>query len=781
MQLLLAALALAQSPPDTAMPAVAIPRFDDAAPIIDGRLDEAAWSGAAVLRGFSQYVPNDNRPAEDSTVVLVWYSASAIYFGIRAWQDSASVRATLADRDNIAGDDYVQLVLDPLGDRRQALLFGVNPLGIQSDGTLSDAPRHSIDITNSSLTGAYTVDLNPDFVYTSKGRLTSWGYEIEIRIPFKSLRYQPRDPQNWGINVIRVVQGTGHQHTWTRVLQTRSSFLAQSGTLTGLSDLHRGLVLDVTPEATSTETGSPRPPGWHYARGDPRLGATVRWGVTSTLSVAGTVRPDFSQVEADVPQIQFDPRAALFFPEKRPFFLDGLELFNTPVQLIYTRRLVDPSAALKLTGQAGGTTIAMLSGVDGTVASAGGADHPLLNALRLRRNIGGQNLLGIVYTDRVDGESSRFNRVVAVDGRVLPGGGHAWDLTLQSGVSATRDSAAAPVRWAPMWKALLIRSGRHFALNVQSYGVHGDFRAASGFVSRTGFISTSVIPSITLIGRPGSPLESFNANVYLAHRVNDWGRPTAGASHDDRQADFSFGFTLKGGWQLGTGISVEEFGYTASLFSTYWIEQRVGATINTVPFTGQPHIHNLDLGANIATPRFQNFSLTAFVLGGHDENFLEWASARIILSTIDLVWRPTGRVRTGLIYDHQQVNRRTDGSLVARTRVPRLKIEYQLSRAVFLRLVGQYTSNQVDSLRDDSRTNDPILFRDPVTGKFTRSTASASNLFRLDWLFSYRPVPGTVIFAGYGSTLDDASPFTFRALARTADVFFVKVSYLFRA
>ena len=100
---------------------------------------------------------------------------------------------------------------------------------------------------------------------------------------------------------------------------------------------------------------------------------------------------------------------------------------------------------------------------------------------------------------------------------------------------------------------------------------------------------------------------------------------------------------------------------------------------------------------------------------------------------------------------------------------------------VFLRLVGQYTSNQVDSLRDDSRTNDPILFRDPVTGKFTRSAATASNLFRLDWLFSYRPVPGTVIFAGYGSTLDDASPFTFRALARTADVFFVKLSYLFRA
>src|SRR6266700_507212 len=438
MLLLLAALALA--PSDTTMPAVAIPRYDDPAVIIDGRLDEAAWAGAAVLRGFSQYVPNDNRPAEDSTVVLAWYSSSAIYFGIRAWQDSASVRATVADRDNIVGDDYVQLVLDPLGDRRQALVFGVNPLGIQSDGTLRDAPRHSIDITSSAVTGAYTVDLNPDFVYSSKGRLTSWGYEIEIRIPFKSLRYQAREPQSWGINVIRVVQATGHQHTWTRVLQTRPSFLAQSGTLTGLSDLHRGLV------------------------------------------------PDFSQVEADVPQIQFNPRVALFFPEKRPFFLDGLELFNTPVQLIYTRRLVDPSAALKLTGQTGAMTIATLSGVDGTVASAG-ADHPLLNAVRLRRNIGGQNMLGIVYTDRVDGSS--FNRVAAADGRVLLG--HAWDLTVQSGASATRDAAAGPVRWAPMWKAVLIRSGRHFGLNVQTYGVHGDFQASSGFLASSGFISNSVI------------------------------------------------------------------------------------------------------------------------------------------------------------------------------------------------------------------------------------------------------------------------------------------------
>ncbi|HEY8063073.1 MAG TPA: DUF5916 domain-containing protein [Gemmatimonadales bacterium] len=775
MLMLLAALALAQS--DSATPSAAIPRSSDSAIVIDGHLDEPVWASAALLRGFFQYVPADNRPAEDSTVVRVWYSSTAIYFGIRAWQDSATVRATLADRDNIAGDDYVQIVLDPQGDRRQALVFGVNPLGVQSDGTLSDAARHSIDITNSAQTGAYVVDLSPDFVYTSKGRVTKWGYEVEVRVPFKSLRYQAHDPQNWGINVIRVVQATGHQQTWTRVLQARPSFLAQSGMLTGLAGLHRGLVLDVTPEVTSTATGSPAGSRWNYSGGDPRVGATVRWGVTSTLSLAGTVRPDFSQVEADVPQIQFDPRTAAFFPEKRPFFLDGLELFGTPVQLIYTRRLVDPSAAVKLTGQIGSTTVAMLSGVDGTSASVD-SSHPVLNAIRLRRNIGGQNTIGMVYTDRIAGPD--LNRVGALDGRLLLA--HAWDVTAQGAVSATRATAAATVDWAPMWKVIANRETQHWSIRAQSYGVRSGFQAASGFLSSTGFISTSVTPSVTLTGRPGSLVEKFNANVYLADRINDWGRPTQKISHDDRQADFSFGFTLRGGWQVGTGISIEEFGYPGSLFTNYRIERRIaGSTaLDTIPFTGQPHIANLDLGGNIATPRFQNFSASAFVLTNHDENFLEWAPGQIILSTVDVAWRPTGRIRAELLYNHQQVNRRTDGSLVLRTRIPQLKVEYQLSRAVFVRVIGQYTSSETDSLRDDSRTNDPILLRDPATGAFSRAVASSSNTFQVNWLFSYRPVPGTVIFAGYGSSYDDPAAFRFRGLARTTDGFFVKLSYLFR-
>ena len=507
------------------------------------------------------------------------------------------------------------------------------------------------------MTGAYTVDLSPDYVYESKGHQTAWGYEVEVRIPFKTLRYQAREPQDWGVNVIRVVQATGHQLTWTRVLQTQASFLAQSGTLTGLADLHRGLVLDVTPEATSTLTGAQDTArGWRYGGGDPKIGATARWGLTSNLTLNGTVRPDFSQVESDAPQIQFDPRQALFFPEKRPFFLDGLEMFQKPFQLIYTRRLVDPEGAAKLTGKVGGTTVALLSGVDGTEGSASGTSHPLLNALRLKQDLGGQSALGIVYTDRVDG--SAFNRVAAVDGRLVLGSAYA--LTFQGGGSATRDSAGGTVAWAPIWTASLVRSGRRFGFVLQSSGIGDDFRASSGYISRPGVAQVNFVPTYTIVGAPGSWLESFTGNLTIAGTWDDYRLFSRRIPPDTRQFHINTGFTLRGGWQLGASVLFESFGYPAQLYTSYWVERPLPTAgplpvYDTIPFTGQARIPNLDYGVNVQTPRFQNFSLTAFLLLGHDENFYEWASGRLVVGTLDLAWRPTEQLRTELIYDHQQI------------------------------------------------------------------------------------------------------------------------------
>ena len=165
---------------------------------------------------------------------------------------------------------------------------------------------------------------------------------------------------------------------------------------------------------------------------------------------------------------------------------------------------------------------------------------------------------------------------------------------------------------------------------------------------------------------------------------------------------------------------------------------------------------------------------------GRDENFFEWAPATIVIGTLDLSWRPSEQLRVNLLYNHQQYIRPRDGSTVGQRRVPRLKVEYQLTRSIFLRLVGQYDAEATDALRDDSRTNLPILVRDPATGAWVRTGPLRRNDLQADWLFSFRPTPGTVFFAGYGSSLTEARAFRFRGLDRVRDGFFLKASYLFR-
>ena len=366
---------------------------------IDGALDEVAWGRAALLTGFSQFSPTDGVPASDSTEVLIWYAPGAIYFGIRAYEAHGEVHATLADRDKIGSDDFVQILLGTMGDGRQATVFAVNPLGVQSDGALVETGSvRGGNGFSSAVVRRETADLSPDYVYESKGRVTSWGYEVEIRIPFKSLRYQAAQEQTWVLNVTRQVQHSGHEDSWAPARRASASFLGQGGHLVGLTDLHRGLVLDLNPSVTSRTTGAPSPTGWDYQGGSPEFGGTVRWGISNNLSLTGTANPDFSQIESDAGQLLFDPRDESFFQEKRPFFLDGIEQFTTPNNLIYTRRVVQPAAAAKLTGKYLSTDVAVLSAVDDEQVSAGGQDHPFFNILRLQRDVGAESRIGVVYT-----------------------------------------------------------------------------------------------------------------------------------------------------------------------------------------------------------------------------------------------------------------------------------------------------------------------------------------------------------------------------------------------
>ncbi len=408
--------------------AVQIPRFDSVNVTIDGRLDEAVWSRAALLTGFSQYQPVDSRPAEEPTEVRVFYGPNAIYFGIRALEVHGDVvRATQANRDNIGADDNVQILLDTYDDHRRAYVFAVNPYGIQQDGIRSEGfaggaggfSAGGRTFTGNILDG--NVDLNPDFVFESRGRLLDGGggvrgYEVEIRIPFKSLHYQDADLQTWGINVLRRVQHSGYQDSWAPVVRANASFLTQSGTLVGLHDLQQGLVMELTPVATAHANGALDSTGrFPYSTGG-ELGLDARWGVTPNLGLTGTINPDFSQVEADVGQVTINERFALFFPEKRPFFLEGLELFDTPNQLIYTRRIVNPDWGLKLAGKAGGTDIAVLGAQDSRGQSVDGAT-PYFGAMRLRRDLGQNSTAGLVLTTREDGAA--YSRLAGADVHIV--------------------------------------------------------------------------------------------------------------------------------------------------------------------------------------------------------------------------------------------------------------------------------------------------------------------------------------------------------------------------
>src|SRR2546428_722708 len=282
-----------------------------------GVRDEPAGREAARLVGFSQYRPVDGRPAEDSTEVLVWYAPDAIWFGIRAFEPHGNVvRATLADRDNIDADDRVEILLDTYLDHRRALLFAVNPLGVQEDGVWSDGVGAGA-AGGPSAGGRFdaTIDLNPDYVYESRGHLTAWGYEVEVRIPFKSLRYQSADPQDWGLQVVRVVQHSGYEDTWTPTVRANASFLIQSGSAVGLTGLKRGVVLDLTPEFTTKVDGAPGAGGYDYT-GTPELGGNLRWGVTQNLAATATANPDFSQAEPDGGQRTSKDRFARSNPEK---------------------------------------------------------------------------------------------------------------------------------------------------------------------------------------------------------------------------------------------------------------------------------------------------------------------------------------------------------------------------------------------------------------------------------------------------------------------------------
>ncbi len=249
---------------------------------------------------------------------------------------------------------------------------------------------------------------------------------------------------------------------------------------------------------------------------------------------------------------------------------------------------------------------------------------------------------------------------------------------------------------------------------------------------------------------------------------------------NDSKVFLSNSFTFRGGWRASGTLVIESFKYPPELYTNYFIERSTPSGLDTIPYTGTNRLDNRGFIVTFATPQFDKFSADVFFVAAREVNFFEWAPANILLITANADWRPNDQLRLSMRYNHQQYIRPSDNSSVGLRRIPRLKIEYQLSRAIFVRFVGQYDANFQDELRDNSRTDNPILIYDSSTNTFARTTVETRNDFRVDWLFSYRPNPGTVFFAGYGSSLDEPRSFRFNRLERVNDGFFIKASYLWR-
>ncbi|MFN0177742.1 MAG: DUF5916 domain-containing protein [Gemmatimonadales bacterium] len=755
-------------------PTVVPPRIDTVIGV-DGKLDEPVWRQAVRLGGFHQYRPVDLRPADQQTEVLVWYSPTAIHFGIIAHdRDPGAIRATLADRDKIDEDDRVILYLDTFNDRRRAFAFGVNALGVQEDGVRTEGSGGGGGGGGGGSRGgggggggggfgtAVSFDRSQDYVYTSRGSITDSGYVVEVQIPFKSLRYPGGRELTWGFHVVRATQRSGFEDTWADVRRGSSSFLGQSGLITGLTGIKRGLVTEVQPFVTAAASGIRDTLGrFERQRLDPDFGANFRLGFTS-LAIDGTINPDFSQVESDAGQVTLNERFALFFPERRPFFLEGIELFQTPGSLVYTRRVGNPIAGGKITGKFGRFGVAHLTAVDDvTDEDSGIRERPLVNIARLRADVGQNSLAGVTFTDRSTGRG--YSRIIATDSRFVIK--RIYTLNTSVGRSFASDTVS---RAGSIWSVDFGRTGRSFGFSYSFEGRSPDFEAALGYVPRVGDVNLRIFNRYSIFGKPGALFEGITFFAGLNRYWDYQGFGTAGAVEGEQSLS-GFG-RLRGGWSYGFSTRLGFVDFDPAFYDGAQV--LVGGQLTT--YRGPAQLKNAgELQVNISTPNLSQGSATVRVSRRETAIFAEAAEGRELSISGSAEVRPHGWIRAEATGTYSRLTRRRDGSEYGRTILPRLRVELQPNRFFFFRVIGEYRSERRDARRD-ARTG-AVLYFDG-----TASTPATTNRVRIDALLAYQPSPGTVVFVGYGAGYAGDRTLTFQRLLRQEDGFFLKLAYQIR-
>jgi hypothetical protein len=384
---------------------------------IDGELDDAGWIGAVRATGFAEHFPNEGvRPPVESEVRIT-YDEEVLYLAFVAYDDPRAIRASLRDRDELWNDDYFGILLDTYGDASWAYFLFANPLGVQGD------TRWSANAGE---------DESFDIIYYTEGKITDEGYQIEMAIPFKSLRFPNRDVQTWRVNFWRTwPRDSRAQHTWAGIDRDDPCFLCQFGTLTGIEGVKPGGALELMPAVVASQASQLRDfddPGSGIENEDPdgELSLFVRYPFSSGLTTEAALNPDFSQVESDVAQIDVNTTFALFFPERRPFFQEGSDLFESHFNVLYTRQINDPTATTKLIGRMGRTTVAYLGAVDEHSpillpfqerSFVGQGGRSISNVARFQQTFLRDSYVGAIVTDRRFEAGNGSGTTAGIDGR----------------------------------------------------------------------------------------------------------------------------------------------------------------------------------------------------------------------------------------------------------------------------------------------------------------------------------------------------------------------------
>jgi hypothetical protein len=767
-----------------------VSRFEKA-PLIDGNLDEEVWDRAAVLKDFIQTQPGDNLKATYPTEVRFGFDAKNLYIGIHAFDESNLVRATVAKRDDLSGNDYTAVWLDTFNDNRRAYVLLFNPLGIQADGIFTEGQ---------------SIDFSVDVVMQSNGRITADGYTVEVAVPFNSLRYEVGVGKLWSVHVLRTVRHLDEWDSWMPLRResrdfssaTFTRFMEQAGHLAGIEKLGNERTLEMIPTLTLAETGRRvgRPlnseTAWIGAGRfvnepiKPDFGLTAKLTLTTGVTLDAAVNPDFAQVEADQLVVTANQRFPLFFEEKRPFFLEGVEIFQTPIKALHTRTIIDPDIAVKLTGKRGRNTFGFMVASDNAPGSFSEDEqndtdirpsisrligkNASITVLRFKRDIGSESNIGVIATTYNFIE--RHNQLAGFDGRLtlnpqtvftfqLLGTSSRrffYDTDLDQNIYRTANGFA--------YHAQLQRNTRLLNVSLTARGYTPDYRADVGFIGQTNTNPWDLNISYNSEPKQNSRMISWSVTSSTRAQFNWQGRMHYAFEALRSQFQFKrqtyFKLDLYKDYQR---VFEEEYGarrtatrqgafiggnerstvYRGFTFEAGTAPSKKYSATLVVDRTWKTF--DYDLGAGALFPRVS----PAALLDSHA--LYDPGPGKTLDLGSSFNWRPTDTFSMAINFIRSRLLRDDTRRVAYDQRLYSMKATYQFTRFTFARVRMDY-----DTLKER------------IYGQF---------------LFGWTPNPGTAIYAGYNDDLNRlvVNPLMGRyeaGLHRNRRTFFIKMSYLLR-